>query len=81
MRFWRRVSVMFVVCVAGVFGQNSAPVLPENVTDVFERAVSGPERATLALAQKMRKIAMILFLSRANSKAFVHLLNWPNILQ
>ena len=53
MRFWRRVSVMLVVCVAGVFGQNSAPVLPENVTAVFERAVSGPERATLALAQKM----------------------------
>jgi hypothetical protein len=53
MRFLRRVSVLFVVCVAGVFGQNSAPVSPENVTAVFERAVSGPERAILALAQKM----------------------------
>jgi hypothetical protein len=53
MRFLQRVSVTFVVCAASVFGQNSAPVSPTNVTDVFERAVSGPERATLALAQKM----------------------------
>jgi hypothetical protein len=53
MHYLRRISVMFVVCAAGMFGQNSPPVSPANVTDVFERAVSGPERATLALAQKM----------------------------
>jgi hypothetical protein len=53
MRLLRRVSVLFVICVAGVFGQNSASVPPKNVTDVFERAVSGAERATLVLAQKM----------------------------
>jgi hypothetical protein len=51
MHFLRRVGVLFVVCAMGAFSQTSAP--PRNVTDVFEGAVSGPERATLALAEKM----------------------------
>lgn len=51
MHFLRRVSALLVVCALGAFSQTPAP--PGNVTDVFERAVSGPERATLALAAKM----------------------------
>jgi hypothetical protein len=51
MRLLRRVSALFVVCALGAFSQTPAP--PRNVTDVFERAVSGPERAILALAEKM----------------------------
>ncbi len=51
MRFLQRVSVTLVVCAVTVFGQNSEP--PKNVAEVFERAVRGAERATLALAQKM----------------------------
>lgn len=46
-------SLMLIACALGAISQAPAPASPKTVTEVFDRSVSGPERATLALAEKM----------------------------
>jgi hypothetical protein len=45
--------LMLLGCTAVVFGQVKKATPPISVTEVFDRSVDGPERATLALAEKM----------------------------
>jgi hypothetical protein len=52
--FWLRLgSLALLACAIGAFCQTTAPTAPKNVTEVFDMSVSGPERATLALAERM----------------------------
>lgn len=54
MTFSRMECLMLLGCTAVVFGQVKATTPPASVVEIFERSVEGPERATLALAEKMR---------------------------
>ena len=45
--------LMLLGCTAVVFGQVKKITPPTSVAEVLERSVDGPERATLALAEKM----------------------------
>jgi len=45
--------LMLLGCTTVVFGQAKKPIPPTSVVEVFDRSVDGPERATLALAEKM----------------------------
>lgn len=53
MIFPRMEYLMLISCTAVVFGQVKQATPPTSVVEVFDRAVGGPERATLALAEKM----------------------------
>jgi hypothetical protein len=53
MTFSRMECLMLLGCTAVVFGQIKKTTPPTSVVDVFDRSVDGPERATLALAEKM----------------------------
>jgi hypothetical protein len=44
---------MLIACDLGAMGQAPALATPKTVAEVFDRSVSGPERATLALAERM----------------------------
>jgi hypothetical protein len=45
--------LMLLGCTALIFGQVKKTTPPISVEEVFDRSVDGPERATLALAEKM----------------------------
>jgi hypothetical protein len=45
--------LMLLGCSAGVFGQVKKITPPTSVVEISDRSVEGPERATLALAEKM----------------------------
>jgi hypothetical protein len=45
--------LMLLGCTAVVFGQVKKATPPTSVVEIFDRSVEGPERATLALAEKM----------------------------
>jgi hypothetical protein len=47
------ISLVSIACALGAIGQVPAQASPRTVTEVFDRSVSGPERATLSLAEKM----------------------------
>jgi hypothetical protein len=47
------ISWIWIACALGAIGQAPAPASPKTVTEVFDKSVSAPERATLALAEKM----------------------------
>jgi hypothetical protein len=49
----RWISLMSIACAAVQLGQVNKITPPTSVKEVFDRSVSGPERATLALAEKM----------------------------
>jgi DinB family protein len=53
MTFARMECLMLLGCTAVVFGQLKKTVPPTSVVEVFDRSVDGPERAVLALAEKM----------------------------
>src|SRR5215469_10698489 len=53
MIFSRMECLMLLGCSAVVFGQVKKITPPTSVVEVFERSVDGPERATLAMAEKM----------------------------
>ena len=53
MTFARMECLMLLGCTAVVFGQVKKVTPPTSVVEVFDRSVEGPERATLALAEKM----------------------------
>jgi len=53
MTFARMECLMLLGCTALVFGQVKKTTPPTSVVEVFDRSVDGPERATLALAEKM----------------------------
>jgi len=53
MTFSRMECLMLLGCTAVVFGQVKKTTPPTSVVEVFDRSVDGPERATLALAEKM----------------------------
>ena len=53
MTFARMECLMLLGCTAVVFGQVKKTTPPISVVEVFDRSVDGPERATLALAEKM----------------------------
>lgn len=53
MTFSRMECLMLLGCTAVVFGQVKHATLPTSVVEVFDRSVDGPERAALALAEKM----------------------------
>lgn len=53
MIFSRMECLMLLGCTAVVFGQVKKITPPTSVAEVFDRSVDGPERATLALAEKM----------------------------
>jgi hypothetical protein len=53
MTFSRMECLMLLGCTAVVFGQVKKAVPPTSVTEIFDRAVDGPERATLALAENI----------------------------
>ncbi|HEX3094500.1 MAG TPA: DinB family protein, partial [Candidatus Angelobacter sp.] len=53
MTFPRMEYLMLIGCTAVVFGQVKQPTPPTSVVEVFDRSIDGPERATLALAEKM----------------------------
>lgn len=46
-------KLMLIALAMGGSGQAPAPAAPKTVTEVFAKSVSGPERATLTLAEKM----------------------------
>jgi hypothetical protein len=53
MTFSRMECLMLLGCTAVEFGQVKKAVPPTSVVEVFDRSVDGPERAVLALAEKM----------------------------
>jgi hypothetical protein len=53
MTFSRMECLMLLGCTAVVFGQVKKTTPPTSVVEIFDRSVDGPERATLALAEKM----------------------------
>jgi len=53
MTFSRMECLMLLGCTAVVFGQIKRTTPPTSVMEVFDRSVDGPERATLAMAEKM----------------------------
>ncbi|HEY2363156.1 MAG TPA: DinB family protein, partial [Candidatus Angelobacter sp.] len=53
MTFARMECLMLLGCTAVVFGQVKKTTPPTSVTEIFDRSVEGPERATLTLAEKM----------------------------
>ena len=53
MTFARMECLMLLGCTAVVFGQVKKSTPPTSVVEIFDRSVEGPERATLALAEKM----------------------------
>lgn len=53
MTFSRMECLMLLGCTAVVFGQVKQAAPPTSVVEVFDRSVDGPERATMALAEKM----------------------------
>jgi hypothetical protein len=53
MTFSRMECLMLLDCTAVVFGQVKKMTPPTSVVEIFDRSVEGPERATLALAEKM----------------------------
>jgi len=53
MTFSRMECLMLLGCTAVVFGQVKKTIPPTSVVEVFDKSVDGPERATLALAEKM----------------------------
>ena len=53
MTFSRMECLMLLGCSAVVFGQVKKITPPTSVVEVFDRSVDGPERATLAMAEKM----------------------------
>ena len=53
MTFPRMECLMLLGCTAVVFGQVKQITPPTSVVEVFDRSIDGPERATLALAEKM----------------------------
>jgi len=53
MTFSRMECLMLLGCTTVVFGQVKKTTPPTSVVEVFDRSVDGPERATLALAEKM----------------------------
>jgi len=53
MTFSRMEYLMLLGCTGLVFGQVKQTTPPTSVVEVFDRCVDGPERATLALAEKM----------------------------
>ena len=53
MTFARMECLMLLGCTAVVFGQVKKITPPTSVAEIFDRSVEGPERATLALAEKM----------------------------
>jgi hypothetical protein len=53
MMFARMECLMLLGCTALIFGQVKKTTPPISVEEVFDRSVEGPERATLALAEKM----------------------------
>lgn len=76
----RWILLMSIACALSAIGQ--APASPKTVTEVLDRSISGPERATLALAEKMPESSYNFAPTRGEFKGVsVHLLNWPNILR
>lgn len=57
MTFSRMECLMLLGCTALVFGQIKKSIPPTSVVEVFDRSVDGPERASLALAEKMPESA------------------------
>lgn len=53
MTFSRMECLMLLACPGVLFGQVKKPTPPTSVVEVLERSVDGPERAALALAEKM----------------------------
>jgi hypothetical protein len=53
MTFSRMECLMLLGCTAVVFGQVKKSIPPTSVAEVFDRSIDGPERANLALAEKM----------------------------
>jgi hypothetical protein len=53
MKSLRSIAMILMACNISGLGQTNASEPPKNVNEVFDRSVSGPERATLALAEKM----------------------------
>lgn len=53
MTFSRMECLMLLGCTAVVFGQVKHATPPTSVVEVFDRSIDGPERATLALAERM----------------------------
>ena len=53
MIFSRMECLMLLGCTAVVFGQVKKITPPTSVAEVFDRSVDGPERATVAMAEKM----------------------------
>lgn len=53
MTFSRMECLMLLACPGVLFGQVKKITPPTSVVEVFDRSVSGPEHATLALAGKM----------------------------
>ena len=53
MTFARMECLVLLGCTAVVFGQVKAATPPTSVVEIFDRSVVGPERAALALAEKM----------------------------
>ena len=53
MNFSRMECLMLLACPGVLFGQVKKITTPTSVVEVFDRSIDGPERATLALAEKM----------------------------
>lgn len=53
MTFSRMECLMLLACPGVLFGQVKKATPPTSVVEVFDRSVSGPERATLTLVEKM----------------------------
>ncbi|MGB8131172.1 MAG: DinB family protein [Candidatus Angelobacter sp.] len=49
----RWILLMLIACAGNPSGQANKTTPPTSVAEVFDSSVSGPERATLALAEKM----------------------------
>lgn len=53
MTFSRMECLMLLACPGVLFGQVRKITPPTSMVEVFDRSIDGPERATLALAEKM----------------------------